>query len=106
MAADVAVAPPTRILIPGESSTDTVSRSAYVRHMDIVETPDFTSVSNRRERFVVLAMSALLLLISCTLFAVLLTLLSDDMFDLPTVVGTSTKSQEAIVPGLIFFSRR
>ncbi|KAH6932963.1 hypothetical protein HPB50_011112 [Hyalomma asiaticum] len=50
----------------GQTSSETVSPSAYV------------SVTNSRERFVVVAMSALLLLISCTLFAVLFTLLSDD----------------------------
>ncbi|XP_054923134.1 uncharacterized protein [Dermacentor andersoni] len=94
MAADVAVAPRNRIPISGRNSSETVSPSAYI------------SVTNSRERFVVLVMSTLLLLISCTLFAVLFTLLSDDMFDLPTVVGTSAKSQEAIVPGLIFFTRR
>ncbi|KAL1481048.1 hypothetical protein MTO96_050516 [Rhipicephalus appendiculatus] len=70
----------------GPSTSDTVSPSAYER--EVVEvTPDFTSVTNSRERFVVVAMSALLLLISVTLFAVLFTLLSDDR--------TSDKSQEA-----------
>nr|XP_054923271.1 uncharacterized protein LOC126524759 isoform X2 [Dermacentor andersoni] len=83
MAADVAVAPHNRIPISGGNSSETVSPSAYI------------SVTNSRERFVVLVMSTLLLLISCTLFAVLFTLLSDDR--------TSAKSQEAIVPGLIFF---
>ncbi|XP_054923270.1 uncharacterized protein [Dermacentor andersoni] len=95
MAADVAVAPHNRIPISGGNSSETVSPSAYMRHIDSVVTPDFTSVTNSRERFVVLVMSTLLLLISCTLFAVLFTLLSDDR--------TSAKSQEAIVPGLIFF---
>nr|XP_054928571.1 uncharacterized protein LOC129385683 isoform X1 [Dermacentor andersoni] len=106
MAADVAVAPRNHIPISGRNSSETVSPSAYMRHIDSVVTPDFTSVTNSRERFMVLVMSALLLLISCTLFAVLFTLLSDDIFDLSTVVGTSAKSQEAIVPGLIFFTRR
>ncbi|XP_065286314.1 uncharacterized protein [Dermacentor albipictus] len=95
MAADAAVAPPDRVPISAEGSSDTVSPSSYLRPIDSVETPDSTSVSNRRERFMVLVMSILLLLISCTLFAVLFTLLTDD--------GTSAKSQETIVPGPIFF---
>nr|XP_054923131.1 uncharacterized protein LOC129382939 isoform X3 [Dermacentor andersoni] len=78
MAADVAVAPRNRIPISGGNSSETVSPSAYI------------SVTNSRERFMVLVMSALLLLISCTLFAVLFTLLSDDIFDLSTVVGKCT----------------
>ncbi|KAL1447015.1 hypothetical protein MTO96_044418, partial [Rhipicephalus appendiculatus] len=77
---------PTPAQSSGPSTSDTVSPSAYER--EVVEvTPDFTSVTNSRERFVVVAMSALLLLISVTLFAVLFTLLSDDR--------TSAKSQEA-----------
>ncbi|KAL1481049.1 hypothetical protein MTO96_050516 [Rhipicephalus appendiculatus] len=73
----------------GPSTSDTVSPSAYER--EVVEvTPDFTSVTNSRERFVVVAMSALLLLISVTLFAVLFTLLSDDIFSVPTVLSSRT----------------
>ncbi|XP_065286312.1 uncharacterized protein [Dermacentor albipictus] len=87
MAADAAVAPPDRVPISAEGSSDTVSPSSYLRPIDSVETPDSTSVSNRRERFMVLVMSILLLLISCTLFAVLFTLLTDDVFGQPTVVG-------------------
>nr|XP_037268590.1 uncharacterized protein LOC119159877 isoform X1 [Rhipicephalus microplus] len=79
----------------GPGSSETISPSAYVR--EVVEvTPEFTSVTNSRERFVVVAMSALLLLISCTLFAVLFTLLSDDR--------TSTKSKEAIYAACRAFS--
>nr|XP_037268591.1 uncharacterized protein LOC119159877 isoform X2 [Rhipicephalus microplus] len=74
-----------------------IKRAEAPRRREVVEvTPEFTSVTNSRERFVVVAMSALLLLISCTLFAVLFTLLSDDR--------TSTKSKEAIYAACRAFS--
>ncbi|XP_037515364.1 uncharacterized protein LOC119391785 [Rhipicephalus sanguineus] len=82
----------------GASTSDTVSPSAYTRQV-VEVTPEFTSVTNSRERFVVVAMSALLLLISCTLFAVLFTLLSDDR--------TPAKSLETIMmyTGRSFFPK-
>ncbi|KAL1417859.1 hypothetical protein MTO96_026497 [Rhipicephalus appendiculatus] len=50
----------------GEAASDTVSPSAY------------TVIDRTRERFVVIAMTTLLLLISLTLFGILFTLLSED----------------------------
>ncbi|KAL3246383.1 hypothetical protein MRX96_017846 [Rhipicephalus microplus] len=80
-----------------DGTTSNCLLSHCCQRREVVEvTPEFTSVTNSRERFVVVAMSALLLLISCTLFAVLFTLLSDDR--------TSTKSKEAIYAACRAFS--
>lgn len=61
----------------GEVATDTVSPSAYTRNVPAV-TREITVIDRRRERFIVLAMSTLLLLISLTLFGILFTLISQD----------------------------
>ncbi|XP_077508010.1 uncharacterized protein LOC144119203 [Amblyomma americanum] len=71
------------------SPSDTVSPSGYLRNVQVI-TRETTSVTNSRERFVLIAMSALLVLISCTLFAILFALLSEDLGVQPTGIIRST----------------
>ncbi|XP_075740132.1 uncharacterized protein LOC142761650 isoform X2 [Rhipicephalus microplus] len=61
----------------GETATDTVSPSAYTRNLTAIAR-ETTVIDRTRERFIVIAMSTLLLLISLTLFFILFTLLSED----------------------------
>ncbi|XP_075740134.1 uncharacterized protein LOC142761650 isoform X3 [Rhipicephalus microplus] len=62
----------------GETATDTVSPSAYTRNLTAIAR-ETTVIDRTRERFIVIAMSTLLLLISLTLFFILFTLLSEDL---------------------------
>ncbi|XP_075740731.1 uncharacterized protein LOC119186023 [Rhipicephalus microplus] len=64
----------------GETTTDTVSPSAYTRNIAAIAR-ETTVIDRTRERFIVIAMSTLLLLISLTLFFILFTLLSEDWRD-------------------------
>ncbi|XP_049520558.1 uncharacterized protein LOC125944253 [Dermacentor silvarum] len=73
----------------GRSTADTLTPSAYERDLESY-TPEDTTVTNSRERFVVLTMSVLLLLISGALFAILLTLLSDDLSLISTAISKHT----------------
>ncbi|KAH7956975.1 uncharacterized protein LOC119388969 [Rhipicephalus sanguineus] len=61
----------------GEATPLTLTPSAYERSVTSV-TPDHTTLTNSRERFFVMALSALLLFISGSLFGILISLLSDD----------------------------
>ncbi|XP_075740198.1 uncharacterized protein LOC142786399 [Rhipicephalus microplus] len=67
----------------GETATDTVSPSAYTRNIAAIAR-ETTVIDRTRERFIVIAMSTLLLLISLTLFFILFTLLSEDYNMRPT----------------------
>ncbi|XP_065286317.1 uncharacterized protein [Dermacentor albipictus] len=68
---------------------NTLSPSAYEREYESL-TPEDTTVTNSRERFVVITLSALLLLIGASLFAILITLLSDDLSLITTEISKHT----------------
>ncbi|KAL1468258.1 hypothetical protein MTO96_025566 [Rhipicephalus appendiculatus] len=91
--ATAADTPQTRSVTPSGGATTpfTLTPSAYERNVDNI-TPEHTTLTNSRERFVVLALSALLLFISGSLFGILLTLLSDDLSFIPTVITASRAS--------------
>ncbi|KAL1417858.1 hypothetical protein MTO96_026496 [Rhipicephalus appendiculatus] len=67
----------SQVFSSGEAASDTVSPSAYTRNIAAI-TRETTVIDRTRERFIVIAMSTLLLLISLTLFGILYTLLSED----------------------------
>ncbi|XP_075740202.1 uncharacterized protein LOC142786402 [Rhipicephalus microplus] len=67
-----------------DATTATLTPSEYERSFCSI-TPEFTTLTNSRERFVVLTLSALLLFISGCLFGILVSLLSDD----PLITGAS-----------------
>ncbi|XP_075740095.1 uncharacterized protein LOC142786352 [Rhipicephalus microplus] len=72
-----------------DATTATLTPSEYERSFCSI-TPEFTTLTNSRERFVVLSLSALLLFISGCLFGILVSLLSDDLSFIPTVISKQT----------------
>ncbi|XP_075744767.1 uncharacterized protein LOC119159871 isoform X1 [Rhipicephalus microplus] len=61
----------------GQASSSTVTPSSYERNIGSIS-PDHTTITNIRERTMVLVLSGLLLFISGSLFAILLGLISED----------------------------
>ncbi|XP_054923023.2 uncharacterized protein [Dermacentor andersoni] len=72
-----AVAPTIRFPMSLTSTSETVSPSAYTRILAVISR-ETTLIDQTRERFILLVMTTLLLLISVTMFGILFTLLSQD----------------------------
>ncbi|XP_075744768.1 uncharacterized protein LOC119159871 isoform X2 [Rhipicephalus microplus] len=73
----------------GQASSSTVTPSSYERNIGSIS-PDHTTITNIRERTMVLVLSGLLLFISGSLFAILLGLISEDLSIVPTVLSKHT----------------
>ncbi|XP_075539563.1 uncharacterized protein LOC142574337 isoform X3 [Dermacentor variabilis] len=94
-----AVAPAIRFPMSTPSSSETVSRSAYTRNLAVISR-ETTVIDQTRERFVLLVMITLLLLISVTMFGILFTLLSQDFAPFTTVKRIFADGFQATVLGV------